>query len=90
MNFVTVDWTIVVAYLGASLLIGLLGSKYVGNTAHFRVAGENSGTYIGIATLAATESFAGFAAFGLSAVGLLFGSLLGKPAKVAVAEGELR
>jgi Na+(H+)/acetate symporter ActP len=55
MNFATIDWVIVVVYLAASMLIGLLGRKYVGNTAHFLVAGRELGTYIGIATLAATE-----------------------------------
>src|SRR5581483_5773632 len=55
MNFATIDWAIVVVYLAASLLIGLLGRKFVGNTAHFLVAGRELGTYIGIATLAATE-----------------------------------
>src|SRR5271154_1495652 len=55
MNFATIDWVIVVVYLAVSMLIGLLGRKYVGNTAHFLVAGRELGTYIGIATLAATE-----------------------------------
>ena len=55
MNFAPIDWIIVVVYLAASMLVGLLGRKYVGNTAHFLVAGRELGTYIGIATLAATE-----------------------------------
>lgn len=55
MNFAAIDWIIVAAYLAGSMLIGLLGRKYVGNTAHFLVAGRELGTYIGIATLAATE-----------------------------------
>src|SRR5215475_14273270 len=55
MNFATIDWVIVVAYLAASMLIGLLGRKYVGSTAHFLVAGRELGTWIGVATLAATE-----------------------------------
>lgn len=55
MNFAPVDWIIVVTYLAASLAIGLAGRKYVGNTAHFLVAGRELGTWIGVATLAATE-----------------------------------
>lgn len=55
MNFAAVDWIIVAVYLAFSMLIGLLGRKYVGSTAHFLVAGRELGTYIGIATLAATE-----------------------------------
>jgi SSS family solute:Na+ symporter len=55
MNFAPVDWVIVVAYLAASLGIGLAGRKYVGSTAHFLVAGRELGPWIGIATLAATE-----------------------------------
>ena len=55
MNFAPIDWVIVVAYLAASLGIGLAGRKYVGSTAHFLVAGRELGPWIGIATLAATE-----------------------------------
>ena len=55
MNFTPVDWIIIVAYLGASLGIGLAGRKYVGSTADFLVAGRELGPWIGIATLAATE-----------------------------------
>ena len=55
MNFAPIDWIIVIVYLGASLGIGLAGRKYVGSTAHFLVAGRELGTWIGVATLAATE-----------------------------------
>jgi len=55
MNFGAIDWFIVVTYLAVSLAIGLAGGKYVGSTAHFLVAGRGLGTWIGIATLAATE-----------------------------------
>jgi len=55
MNFAPIDWIIVVAYLALSLGVGLAGRKYVGNTAHFLVAGRELGPWIGIATLAATE-----------------------------------
>jgi len=55
MNFASIDWIIVIVYLAASLGIGLAGRKYVGSTAHFLVAGRELGTWIGVATLAATE-----------------------------------
>lgn len=55
MNFAPVDWIIIAIYLAVSMLIGLAGRRYVGNTADFLVAGRELGTAIGIATLAATE-----------------------------------
>src|ERR1044071_6867093 len=55
MNFATIDWVIVVDYLVFSVAIGLIGKKYIGDVAHYLVAGRELGTYIGIATLAATE-----------------------------------
>jgi SSS family solute:Na+ symporter len=55
MNFTILDWAIVSGYLVVSLAVGLLGKKYIGNVAHYLVAGRELGTYIGIATLAATE-----------------------------------
>jgi SSS family solute:Na+ symporter len=55
MNFTTVDWAIVVIYLAASVGIGLIGKRYVGNVSHYLVAGRELGLYVGIATLAATE-----------------------------------
>jgi SSS family solute:Na+ symporter len=88
MNFAAIDWIIVAVYLTASMLIGLLGRKYVGSTAHFLVAGRELGTYIGIATLAATEigtvtfmynselgyryGFAAFSAALISGVAMIF------------------
>ena len=88
MNFAAIDWIIVAVYLAASMLVGLLGRKYVGNTAHFLVAGRELGTYIGIATLAATEigtitfmynselgyryGFAAFSAALISGVAMIF------------------
>ncbi|MEJ7618161.1 MAG: sodium:solute symporter family protein, partial [Pyrinomonadaceae bacterium] len=38
-----------------SVGIGLIGKRYVGNVAHYLVAGRELGLYVGIATLAATE-----------------------------------
>lgn len=54
-NFSALDWTIVLVYLAATLGTGLYGRKFVGGIADFLVAGRELGTFIGIATLAATE-----------------------------------
>src|SRR5205085_10923953 len=55
VNFALIDWIIVAGYLALSLAIGVLGKRYIGNVAHFLVAGRELGLYVGIATLAATE-----------------------------------
>src|SRR5215475_15755911 len=55
MNFTVIDWAIVAIYLAASVSVGLIGKRYVGKLSHYLVAGRELGTYIGIATLAATE-----------------------------------
>jgi hypothetical protein len=55
MNFTSLDWAIVVSYLIASVSIGRLGKRYIGNVSRYLVAGRELGVYIGIATLAATE-----------------------------------
>src|ERR1044072_5353375 len=55
MNFTALDWTIVGAYLAASVSVGLLGKRYVGKWSHYLVAGRELGLYVGIATLAAAE-----------------------------------
>jgi SSS family solute:Na+ symporter len=55
MTFTPLDWAIVVAYLGASVAVGLIGKKYIGNLSDYLVAGRELGMYLGIATLAATE-----------------------------------
>lgn len=55
MNFTTLDWAIVIGYLIASVSVGLIGKRYVGNLSHYLVAGRELGLYLGIATLAATE-----------------------------------
>ena len=55
MNFTTLDWTIVIGYLIASVSVGLIGKRYVGSVSHYLVAGRELGLYLGIATLAATE-----------------------------------
>ena len=55
MNFTALDWIIVVGYLIASVSVGLIGKRYVGNVAQYLVAGRELGLFLGIATLAATE-----------------------------------
>lgn len=55
MSFTVADWLIVIGYLAASVGIGLLGKRYLGDVSHYLVAGRELGLYVGIATLAATE-----------------------------------
>jgi len=55
MNFAPLDWAIVGIYLLLSVTVGVLARKYVGSVADYLVAGRELGTYLGIATLAATE-----------------------------------
>jgi SSS family solute:Na+ symporter len=55
VNFAVIDWIIVAVYLAASLGIGVIGKRFVGDVTHFLVAGRELGVYVGIATLAATE-----------------------------------
>ncbi len=54
-HFSALDWVIVVVYVLATMLTGLYGRKFVGGISDFLVAGRELGTFIGIATLAATE-----------------------------------
>jgi len=54
-HFSTLDWLIVVVYLVLTLATGLYGRRFVGGISDFLVAGRELGTFIGIATLAATE-----------------------------------
>lgn len=55
MNFAPVDWVIVAVYLTGSLAAGLYGKKFISGVSDFLVAGRELGTYVGVATLAATE-----------------------------------
>jgi len=54
-HFTGLDWGIVAVYVGATIAAGLYGRKFVGGISDFLVAGRELGTFIGIATLAATE-----------------------------------
>ena len=55
MNFHAIDWIIVFGYLAATVAAGLYGKRYVMGIGDFLVAGRKLGTFIGVATLAATE-----------------------------------
>jgi SSS family solute:Na+ symporter len=55
MHFGLLDWAIVIVYVGGSLAAGLYGKKYIAGIADYLVAGRQLGTFIGVATLAATE-----------------------------------
>lgn len=88
MSFTPADWLIVIGYLAGSVVIGLLGKRYLGDVSHYLVAGRELGLYVGIATLAATEigtitymyngelgyrfGFASFAAALISGVVMIF------------------
>lgn len=89
-NFTSLDWTIVVVYLGLSLVVGLLANKYIHSTKAYLIGGGRSGlalnvaTYIGttlgLVTLmyASIEAFRfGFAYVTLALIGLLTGLVLG-------------
>ena len=55
MHFHLVDWIIVIVYLASTLTAGLYGKKFVAGLSDYLVAGRQLGTFIGTATLAATE-----------------------------------
>jgi len=55
-DFTSLDWIIVIVYLILSVAIGMIGRRYVWFGAHYLVAGRELGLFVGIATLAATES----------------------------------
>ena len=54
--FTTIDWIIVGCYLALSLAFGVWGKRFIGSVSDYLVAGRELGLYIGIATLAATET----------------------------------
>ncbi len=55
MNFSALDWLIITGYIALSLTAGLYGKRYISGLSDFLVAGRGIGTFLGIATLAATE-----------------------------------
>ena len=54
-HFASLDWAIIAVYVAATLAAGLYGRRFVGGISDYLVAGRELGTFIGIATLAATE-----------------------------------
>jgi solute:Na+ symporter, SSS family len=54
-NFSFIDGGIVVLYLAATMVAGIMVRKYVGKVEDFLVAGRSMDVYLGIASLAATE-----------------------------------
>ncbi len=54
-NFTHWDWAIVIAYLTASLAVGLIVRRYVGDMVDYIGAGRAVGTRLGIAAMAGTE-----------------------------------
>lgn len=55
MNFGLLDWAVVVAYLAASVALGIWAKRYVEDLDGYMVAGRKVGASLGIATLVATE-----------------------------------
>ncbi|HUW84517.1 MAG TPA: sodium:solute symporter family protein [Phycisphaerae bacterium] len=54
-SFCWLDWTIVLAYVVAASVIGLLCRRYIHSLADFVVAGRGVSTFLGVATLSGTE-----------------------------------
>ena len=55
MNFGAIDWVLTVAYLLASVALGIWAKRYVENLAGYMVAGRKVKVSLGIATFVATE-----------------------------------
>src|SRR5579884_2762386 len=55
MVFSLLDWVIVALYLVGTLTAGLYGRRYIAGIAEYLVAGRELGTFLAVATLAATE-----------------------------------
>jgi SSS family solute:Na+ symporter len=55
LNFTILDWGIIAVYLAVTMAAGLYGKRFISGLSEFLVAGRQLGTFIGIATLAATE-----------------------------------
>jgi SSS family solute:Na+ symporter len=54
-SFSWLDWTIVLAYVVAASVIGLLCRRYIHSLADFVVAGRGVSAFLGVATLSGTE-----------------------------------
>ena len=55
MNFSTIDWVILVAYLAATVAVGIRAKRYVEDLSGYMVAGRRVRLSLGVATFAATE-----------------------------------
>lgn len=55
-GFTWLDTTIVLVYLAGTLAIGLAGKRLLSNISDYLVAGRGLGLFLGVATLAATET----------------------------------
>ncbi len=55
IGFSLVDWSIIIAYLIATMAAGLAMRRYVGRVEDFILAGRGMDVYLGVASLAATE-----------------------------------
>lgn len=54
-NFTTLDWSIVVAYLVISIIVGIWANRYVGSIAGYLVAGRTLRIRLALATMTGTE-----------------------------------
>ena len=54
-NFTTLDWAIVIVYLGGTVAKGVWVNRYVGNLSDFIVAGRGLRLYLAVATMTGTE-----------------------------------
>jgi len=54
-NFRTIDWAIVVTFLSASTVLGMWAMRYIRDMEDYVVAGRSVRTYLGTASLIATE-----------------------------------
>jgi solute:Na+ symporter, SSS family len=54
-NFGTLDWCIVVGYIGAVVVVGVYIRRYIRSVADFMVADRGLRTYLGVATMIGTE-----------------------------------
>lgn len=54
-NFSTWDWGIVALYLSISVAIGLWVKRYATSMSNYIAAGQNVGTWLGVATMTGTE-----------------------------------
>ncbi|HAL57006.1 MAG TPA: hypothetical protein DCP63_11175 [Bacteroidetes bacterium] len=103
MNFQTVDWIILAAYLGVTVFVGLWAKRYVENMEGYFVAGRRVKVALGSATLIATEIgivtfmylgeigyVTGFSCFVLGIIGLIGFIVIGKTGFVVSALRRLR